>query len=138
VTILDRGPAAAATVAVPPAPAVAVPPTGTGGGFHPVCALDRITPDRGVAALVEGRAVAVFRLSDGELSAIDNIDPGSGASVLSRGIVGDVGGIPTVASPIYKQRFDLRSGRCLDDESKAVAVHEVRCEAGIVHVRLGR
>jgi nitrite reductase (NADH) small subunit len=109
-----------------------------GGGFHPVCALGRLTPDRGVAALVEGRAVAVFRLSGGELFAIDNLDPVSGASVLSRGIVGDAGGTPTVASPIYKQRFDLRNGRCLDDDTTAVAVHEVRCEAGVVLVRLRR
>ena len=118
--------------------ATAIPLAGIGGGFHPVCPLDRIIPDRGVAALVEGRAVAVFHLSDGELFAIDNLDPISGASVLSRGIVGDAEGIPTVASPLYKQRFDLRSGRCLDDETKAVAVHDVRCEAGIVHIRLRR
>ena len=53
---------------------------------------------------------------DGELHAIDNVDPCSGASVLSRGLVGDVDGVATVASPMYKQRFDLRTGRCLDAE----------------------
>jgi nitrite reductase (NADH) small subunit len=146
VTLLDRGPVnstvatvtTVATAGTAALPATAVPPGGTGGGFHPVCALERITPDRGVAALVEGWAVAIFHLSDGELHAIDNLDPISGASVLSRGIVGDAGGVPTVASPIYKQRFDLRSGRCLDDETNAVVVHEVRCMAGVVHVRLRR
>jgi nitrite reductase (NADH) small subunit len=115
-----------------------LPPGGAADGFRPVCPLTRLTPDRGVAALVEGRAVAVFRLADGELAAIDNLDPISGASVLSRGIVGDADGRPTVASPIYKQRFDLRSGRCLDDETKAVEVHEVRDEAGVVSVRVRR
>jgi nitrite reductase (NADH) small subunit len=107
-----------------------------------VCAVDRLTPDRGVAALVDGRAVAVFRLSDGSLHAVDNVDPCSGASVLSRGIVGDVAGAATVASPLYKQRFVLATGTCLDsDDGVAVAVHETRLVADdtgeIVQVRLG-
>jgi nitrite reductase (NADH) small subunit len=102
-----------------------------------VCALARLTPDRGVAALVSGRAVAVFLLSTGELVAIDDIDPSSGARVLSRGLVGDVDGTPTVASPMYKERFDLRTGRCLDDPDLTVAVHEVAVVDGNVVVRVG-
>lgn len=112
------------------------PPPPVEPGFHVVCPLDRLTPDRGVAALVGGVAVALFLLADGELAAIDNADPISGASVLSRGLVGDVDGTPTVASPLYKQRFDLRSGRCLDDESAAVRVHEARALDGLALVRL--
>jgi nitrite reductase (NADH) small subunit len=101
-----------------------------------VCTVDQITPDRGVAALVDGTAVALFLLSSGELHAIDNLDPISGASVLSRGVVGDVNGVPTVASPLYKQRFDLRTGRCLDAEDVSVSVHTARVVDGIVHVGL--
>ena len=93
-----------------------------------MCTIDQITPDRGVAALVDGTAVAVFLLSTGELHAIDNVDPISGASVLSRGVVGEVDGAATVASPIYKQRFDLRTGRCLD-AAVAVAVQVHRADA---------
>lgn len=106
------------------------------GSWVFVCAADRLTSNRGVAALVADRAVAVFALSDGEVVAIDNIDPCSGASVMSRGIVGDAGGVPTVASPMYKDRFDLRSGRCLDRPDVVVAVHEARVVAGSVLVRL--
>ena len=101
-----------------------------------ICPIDRLTPDRGVAALVDGRAVALFLLADGSLHAIDNIDPISGASVLSRGIVGDADGAPTVASPMYKQRFDLRTGRCLDRDHTFVRVHEARERDGTVEVRL--
>ena len=101
-----------------------------------VCDAARLIPDRGVAALVAGRAVAVFLLATGELHAIDNFDPCSGASVLSRGIVGDAGGVRTVASPMYKQRFDLHTGRCLDDDAKAVAVHDIRLKGGIIQVRV--
>lgn len=101
-----------------------------------VCALDRLTPNRGSAALVEGVAVAVFLLEGGELCAIDNVDPFCGASILSRGLVGDVDGEPTVASPMYKQRFSLRTGRCLDEPDVAVRVHAVRAADGIVVLRL--
>src|SRR5688572_1393116 len=86
----------------------------TEAGWVTVCPFGRLIPERGVAALVDGHAVAVFLLADGSMHAIDNIDPISGASILSRGLIGDVGGTPTVASPMYKQRFELVSGRCLD------------------------
>jgi nitrite reductase (NADH) small subunit len=105
--------------------------------WWPICPIERLTPDRGVAALVEGCAVAVFLLSAGTLYAIDNVDPISGASVLSRGLVGDIDGSPTVASPMYKQRFDLASGRCHDLPDIAISVHEVSADDGVVYVRLG-
>jgi len=101
-----------------------------------VCDRARLTPDRGVAALIDGTPVAVFLLGTGELHAIDNVDPISNASVLSRGIVGDAGGKPTVASPLYKQRFELRTGRCLDQDGVAVTVHDVRDSDGVIEVRL--
>ena len=40
--------------------------------------------------------------------------PAPGAFVLSRGIVGSLNGIPTVASPLHKQVFSLVTGECLD------------------------
>ena len=94
--------------------------------------------DRGVAALVSGRQVAVFLLATGDLYALDNHDPCSGANVLSRGLVGDVDGTPTVASPVFKQRFDLRTGRCIDDESVRVATWKVRKGGGVVEVGVPR
>jgi NAD(P)H-dependent nitrite reductase small subunit len=186
-------------------------------GYVAVCPLGNLVPDRGVAAWVDDRAVAVFLLSGlgayghtgrhpaaaehgevcepvthdevcaplegaaprrsehvegtgsrrgepdghgtptgpwvghgrrpgapaelpqpaGALFALDNVDPFSGASVLSRGLVGDAEGTATVASPMYKQRFDLRTGRCLDDASVSVATHDVVVASGWVCVRLG-
>jgi nitrite reductase (NADH) small subunit len=100
----------------------------------PVCRYDELLPERGVAALVAGHQVAVFRTFDGVLHALDNHDPFSGAQVLSRGIVGTRGDIPTVASPIFKQPFDLRTGQCLTDPDVSVATHGVRCVDGIVQV----
>jgi nitrite reductase (NADH) small subunit len=102
--------------------------------WTPVCAVSAIVPDTGVAALVDGEQVAVFRLRDGHLHALGNLDPVSGAHVLARGIVGDAGGVPKVASPVYKQSFDLRTGACLDDPTVQVPAYEVRVVAGVVEV----
>ena len=100
-----------------------------------VCDFDDIEPERGVAALVQGEQVALFRTFDGALYAIGNQDPFTGAYVLSRGIVGTKGDIPTVASPLHKQVFDLRTGSCFDDDSARVAAFPVRQRDGHVEVR---
>jgi nitrite reductase (NADH) small subunit len=101
-----------------------------------VCRYDELVPERGVAALVQGQQVAVFRTFDGMLYAIDNRDPFSGAFVLSRGIVGSAGDVPTVASPIFKQVFDLRTGHCLADPDVSVPAHDVRRQGDLVEIRL--
>jgi nitrite reductase (NADH) small subunit len=102
-----------------------------------VCRYDDLQPERGVAALIGTEQVAVFRTFDGVLYAIGNQDPFTGAFVLSRGIVGTRGATPTVASPLHKQVFDLRTGACLDDETAAVPVFAVRERAGQVEVGTG-
>ena len=99
-----------------------------------VCEAGGLTPDRGVAARVGDGFVAVFALAGGALFAVDDRDPFTEAHVMSRGIVGDADGIPTVASPIYKQRFDLRTGRCLEDGTVALRTWPVRVHDGWVEV----
>lgn len=96
-------------------------------GWFTVCDLSVLTPGRGVAALLpDGRQVALFLDRTGRLYAVDNRDPFGGAAVLSRGLTGTHQGRPFVASPLLKQRFDLESGQCLDDETVTVATYEVR------------
>jgi len=98
-----------------------------------ICRLDDIVPDSGVAALVGGEQVAVFRV-DQKVHAVGNHDPFSGANVLSRGIVGDLNGELVVASPVYKQHFRLATGVCVEDESVRIPVHAARVEDGFVIV----
>jgi nitrite reductase (NADH) small subunit len=104
-----------------------------------VCALDDILPDTGVAALVDGRQIALVRVGSGdgaEVYALDNFDPFSHAFVIARGIVGDRQGIPKIASPIFKQSFDLRTGQCLDDPAVRLASFPVRVIEG--RILIGR
>jgi nitrite reductase (NADH) small subunit len=100
----------------------------------PVCAYDELIPERGVAALVGEVQVAIFRTYDGEVYAVGNADPFSGAYVMSRGIVGSAGAAPPVASPMFKQAFDLRTGQCLADAGVALPTYPVSCESGVVSV----
>lgn len=83
-----------------------------------VCRLDDLEVERGRAALLGDRQIALFLLHDGRVHATANLDPYSGANVMARGIVGTRGDAPTVASPMYKQVFDLRTGVCLDTQGK--------------------
>jgi nitrite reductase (NADH) small subunit len=97
-----------------------------------ICPLEELPVERGVAALVHGNAVAVFRTFDDHVYAIGNHDPFSRASVLARGIVGTRGEIPFVASPMHKQAFDLRTGQCLDDAHVSVPRYDVQIVDGVV------
>jgi len=83
-----------------------------------LCRLDDLEVERGRAALVDGTQLALFLLRDGGVHAVSNLDPYSGANVISRGIVGSREDAPTVASPMYKQVFDLRTGLCLESHGK--------------------
>jgi NAD(P)H-dependent nitrite reductase small subunit len=114
-------------------------PLAVGAAWTPVCRYDHLIPGRGVAALlVDGTQAAVFRTGADELFAVGNLDPFSGACVISRGLTGSRGGGPTVASPMYKHVFDLRTGACLDGpagpQDAALSVFPVRCIDGFVYV----
>lgn len=98
-----------------------------------ICALTDIVPDTGVAALIEGRQVAIFRVGD-ELFALDNFDLMGGANVLSRGIIGSFNGELCVASPLYKHHYVLASGRCLEDDSITLQSYDVRVHNGMVEL----
>jgi len=119
------------------APADGVAPAQDARAWTRICPVDDIIPNAGVCALVEGRHVAVFRLGLGQFFAIDNIDPKSGASVLSRGLVGNLGDRLVVASPIYKNHFDLTSGECIEAAEHSVKAHDVHVHEGVVFVALG-
>ena len=102
-----------------------------------ICAADDIVPHTGVCARVDERHVAVFRLGEDRYFAIDNVDPKSGASVLSRGLLGSLGERIVVASPLYKNHFDLRTGDCLEAPQNSVRPHAVRVDGGRVLVAHG-
>ena len=112
-------------------------------GWVRVCAVDDLEVERGRAALLGGIQIALFLLHGadgrpGRIHAVSNFDPYSRAHVISRGIVGTRQDAPTVASPMYKQVFDLRTGTCLDAQGKepmSLQVWPVTVSDGDVLVR---
>ncbi len=104
--------------------------------WQPICARDDLVPGSGVCALVGKEQVALFYLpaEDPPVYAVSNRDPIGDANVLSRGVVGDIGGRLVVASPLYKQHFDLTNGECLEDEDVKVEVYQVRLDGDTVLV----
>ncbi|MEM9253883.1 MAG: nitrite reductase small subunit NirD [Pseudomonadota bacterium] len=102
--------------------------------FETICKLEDLVPYSGVCALLGSEQVAVFYLPNEEPSiyAVSNRDPIGGANVLSRGVLGDIEGRVVVASPLYKQHFDLETGQCLEQEDMRIEVYPVRLEADTV------
>lgn len=100
-----------------------------------ICALEDITPNTGVGALIDQQQIAIFRVGqEKRVYALSNQDPFSQAFVMSRGIVGDLQGERVVASPIYKQHFSLATGRCLEDKDQKLLVFPSKIENGKVFV----
>ena len=102
-----------------------------------ICAIEDLIPNTGVGALVNGEQVALFRVHEGEeefFFAVSNHDPFSGANVLARGIVGSLQGQIVLASPIYKQHFNLRTGECLEDSSVRLECWQVHCRNRHIYI----
>ncbi len=103
-----------------------------------VCSVADLAENSGVCALVNGLQVAIFYIPDirrtnlslfsNPVYAINNYDPIGKANVLSRGIIGDINGQLIVSSPLYKQHFNLETGRCLENETIAVPVYACRID----------
>lgn len=103
------------------------------GQWVSVCESADLPPNLGVRVLIDGEQVALYRVQ-GQLYGISALDPFSNAAVLSRGIVGDLKGQLVVASPIYKQHFNLLTGVCLEDETVRIKTYSVRELDGVVQV----
>jgi nitrite reductase (NADH) small subunit len=103
-----------------------------------VCTTLDLVEDSGVCALLNHGQVAIFYVPDSQpgIYALGNRDPIGKANVLSRGIVGDLGGALVVASPLYKQHFDLRTGVCLEQPDVAVPIYAARLDGDRVLIAL--
>ena len=92
-----------------------------------LCDQNDLVANSGICAIVDGQQIAIFYLPNEspQIYAIGNWDPIGKANVLSRGVVGDINERLVVASPLYKQHFDLLSGKCLEVNDVAVPVYKV-------------
>jgi len=92
-----------------------------------ICNKSDLIANSGVCALIGDEQIAVFYIpsENPSIYAIGNWDPIGKANILSRGILGDIDGKLVVASPLYKQHFDLSTGECLEDEEASVPCYSI-------------
>jgi len=105
--------------------------------WQDVCGVDDLQPNSGICALVDGQQIAIFYMvKDQAVYAIHNNDPIGKANVLSRGLIGDIKGEPVVASPLFKQHFNLKTGVCAEDEQVVIPAYPVRLNNGRVEIQV--
>ena len=102
----------------------------------PTCEVADLEPGWGEVALLGRTQVALLRLDEEEVYAVDHHDPHTGAPVMARGIVGSRGDRPTIASPLHKQVYDLGTGECFSDGSLALRTYRTRIVGGMIEVEL--
>lgn len=98
-----------------------------------ICDIDAVPDDAGIGARVGESRVALFRLH-GQFYALDDYEPGTNASVLSRGILGDVAGDAVVISPLYKYKIRLSDGKSVDSADISVGRWDTKVVDGKIHV----
>ncbi|WP_019028681.1 nitrite reductase small subunit NirD [Colwellia piezophila] len=108
--------------------------------WRTICDSSDLVKDSGISALLLNEAgieeqIAIFHLPNSEekIYAVGNYDPIGKANVLYRGIVGCIADEPVVASPLYKQHFSLKTGKCLQEE-QSISVYPIRIENEQVQV----
>lgn len=100
------------------------------------CAADELEPMWGETVLLRGLQIALVKISDDELYAVGNQDPHTGAFVMARGIVGSRGDAPTIASPLHKEVYDLRTGAGLSHPQFVIETYPARVVDGMIEVAL--
>ena len=100
------------------------------------CPIAELETGWGETALLAGRQIALLKDSDSHAFAIDAQDPHTGAMVMARGIMGSRGDAPTIASPLHKEVYDLRTGAGLSHPDYAVRTYPTRIVAGVLEVEL--
>ena len=102
--------------------------------WRTICDASDLVKDSGISALIanatgEDEQIAIFHIprSEEKIYAVGNYDPIGKANVLYRGLVGCIDDEPVVSSPLYKQHYSLKTGRCLQEEL-TIAVYDIRIE----------
>lgn len=104
--------------------------------WHRICPDSELEPMWGEAALIGSAQIAVVKLAEDQIYAVDHWDPVAQANVMARGIIGSKQGNPTLASPIHKQVYDLTTGECLSEDGPELGTYPVRVVDGTVEIQL--
>jgi|GEM_PF-132433 nitrite reductase (NADH) small subunit len=105
-----------------------------------VCELSDLAPNSGVCALINDVQIAIFQLVNNKghtsIYALSNWDPIGKANVMYRGLIGSISDEPVICSPLYKQHYSLKTGRCFESEEMHLSVYRCVVENQQVFVGL--
>ena len=92
----------------------------------------------GGATVKYGRhQIALFHFAKlGKWFACQNLCPHKREMVLSRGLLGDIDGLPKIVCPMHKKSFSLETGEGLSDPAYAISTFPVEIRAGRVYIEL--
>src|SRR5690554_3316513 len=97
----------------------------SGGGFRH-CGLDRGRTGGGVLSAASVACV----VCDQPYRSVQRLE------CAGPGVTGGVNGGPVVASPLYKQPFSLRAGRCLEDAGVQVKTYPVLLDGNRIRLEV--
>jgi len=110
-----------------------------------ICHHDDLIKNSGICALLNTKAsndetqqqIALFYIPDSEqkVFAVSNWDPIGQANVMSRGMIGNIGDTLVVASPLYKQHFDLVSGACLEEPEHSLKSYKAEMRDDGIYIQ---
>ncbi len=100
--------------------------------MKPIVELNRCPEGRGTFIGVDGKELAIFRVSGSpEVVVIDNACPHANGNLSSGEVVGR-----TVSCPWHQWVFNLDTGLCVDSPGARVARYPVEVRDGVIHVDL--
>lgn len=89
----------------------------------------------GLCVKYKDKQIAVFNFTrKSQWYACQNLCPHKMEMVLSRGMIGDDGGIAKVACPMHKKTFSLETGENLNGELPSIATYPVKIENNFVYI----
>ena len=93
-------------------------------------------PQNGGACIKhKNKQIAVYNFSlTQSWYACQNLCPHKMEMVLSRGMIGDLDGIPKAACPLHKKTFSLENGSNLNGENFKIAVYPVKIQNEMVYI----
>ncbi len=89
----------------------------------------------GACIKYKSRQIAVYNFRrKNKWYACQNLCPHKMEMVLSRGMLGDLSGIPKVACPLHKKTFSLENGNSLCGDELKIATYPVKIENENVYI----
>ncbi|MBU2713006.1 nitrite reductase small subunit NirD [Zooshikella sp. WH53] len=101
-----------------------------------LCEFNDIPPNSGICVSYQNQQIALFNVNTiKKVYAVSNYDPIGKANVISRGIIGTINEQLVVASPLFKQHFNLKTGICIENPKVCLNIYAIRVYSNAVWIK---